>query len=72
MNNPNSHQLFCKKCGVHSFHRYYVPQLGGEFVSINVGCLDDFEPPEAVEVKVIYSDGRNNNWGNAPEETRHL
>ena len=72
MNNPGAHQLFCKKCGVHSFHRFCVPQLGGEFISINVGCLDDFEPPEAAEVKVIYADGRNNNWSNAPEETRHL
>jgi hypothetical protein len=54
--------LFCTTCGVHAFHKLNVPQAGGEFVSVNVACLDDV-PIEVLEgVKVRYADGRSDNW----------
>jgi hypothetical protein len=66
------HHLFCKTCGVHSFGRGDIPQLGGAFYSVKVACLDDVDPSELIAAPVHYSDGRNNNWEHTPAETRHL
>jgi hypothetical protein len=64
--------LFCKVCGVRSFERGYIEQIGGAFVSVKVNCLDDVEPRELIEAPVHYANGRDNAWWNAPDETRHL
>jgi hypothetical protein len=61
------HQLFCKHCGVHAFHRLNRPQIGGEWYSIAVNTLDDVEPTEMASWKVNYYDGRNDNYRNQPE-----
>jgi hypothetical protein len=66
------HHLFCRTCGVRPFGRGYVEAIGGEYVSINLGALDDAEPAELAEAPVSHADGRNNAWWNAPAETRHL
>jgi hypothetical protein len=50
---------FCKHCGVHAFARGHLAQLGGDYVSINLNCLDDVDPRD---VKVGYWDGRHDNW----------
>ena len=68
----SSHHLFCKHCGVRTFGRGYVEQIGGAFVAIQVGTLDDVTPAELVAAPVRYSNGRDNAWWNEPEETRHL
>lgn len=52
-------RYFCKTCGAHPFSRGNLPELGGEFASVNVNCLDDVDP---ATVKVQYWDGRHNNW----------
>jgi hypothetical protein len=64
--------LFCRHCGVRSFERGNVPEIGGEYVSIKVNCLDGVDPKELAEVPVRYLDGANNNWFEVPAETRHL
>ena len=66
------HHLFCRTCGVRPFGRGYVEAIGGDYVSINLGALDDADPTELAEAPVNHADGRNNAWWNAPAETRHL
>jgi|SRR5579859_7704481 len=72
MKNDAIHNLFCKTCGVHAFHRLNLPQMGGEFVSINIACLDDVGEIELAGLKVRYADGKADNWWNEPKETKHL
>jgi hypothetical protein len=68
----SGHHLFCKHCGVHSFGRGYIEEIGGHYVSIRLCALDDVEPAELVHAPVKYLNGRDDNWWNEPTETRHL
>lgn len=68
----SGHHLFCKHCGVRSFGRGYIEQMGGDYVSIAVAALDDVDPAELIEAPVKYADGRQNSWWTVPAETRHL
>ena len=52
-------RAFCKQCGIHCFGEGHLAELGGDFVSINYNTLDDVDPSE---VKVVYWDGRHDNW----------
>ncbi len=58
-----SHLMFCKHCGTHTFLRGNIPQLGGEYVGVNVQCLDDID---LIGVPVHHFDGRHNNWQAGP------
>lgn len=66
------HHLFCRHCGVRSFGRGYVEEIGGDFVAVQLASLDNVDPQELISAPIRYADGRNNNWGVAPEETGHL
>jgi hypothetical protein len=66
------HHLFCRHCGVRTFGRGYVKEIGGDYVSVQVLALDDVSPAELLAALVRFADGRNNNWGAVPDETRHL
>ena len=68
----SGHHLFCTHCGVRTFSRGYVEQIGGDYVSIQVSTLDDVRPDELIAAPVRYASGRDNAWWNAPAETRHL
>ncbi len=52
-------RMFCKTCGVHCFGPGHLAEIGGDYVSVNVNCLDDVDP---AEVSVVYFDGRHDNW----------
>lgn len=68
----SAHHLFCRYCGLRPFGRGHVPEIGGDYVSINIACLDDVDPSLLAELPVRYFDGGNDNWNSPPQETRHL
>ena len=70
--NDANHFLFCQRCGVRSFSRGHVKEIGGDYVAIQLASLDNVDPQELLAAPIRYADGRNNNWWNAPSETRHL
>lgn len=71
-NTRQGHHVFCTTCGVSSYGYGHVEQIGGDFVSIALNCLDDVTPEELLGAPVRYMDGRHDNWANEPEETRTL
>lgn len=62
---PNAY-YFCRRCGIQLFGKGDIPELGGEFVSVNVNALDEVDP---MTLKVIYWDGRHDNWHAGPRES---
>jgi hypothetical protein len=52
-------RYFCKTCGVHCYGKGDIPEIGGEFVSVNLNTLDDIDQGE---LTITYWDGRHNNW----------
>jgi hypothetical protein len=68
----SAHHRFCRTCGVAPFGDGYIEAIGGAYVAINLGALDDAEPSELAEAPVRYMDGRNDDWTHEPTETRHL
>jgi hypothetical protein len=68
----SGHHLFCKICGVRSFERGFVEQIGGDYVSVKLAALDQVDPRELIEAPVRFANGRDNAWWEPPLETRHL
>ena len=56
---------FCTRCGIHVFGRGNLPELGGAYGSVNINCIDDIDPST---LKVVYWDGRHNNWHAGPRD----
>lgn len=71
-NTQSIHHVFCKHCGVHSFSHGDIPEMGGEFYSVRIACLDDVDPEELAKAPIRYSDGKHDNWQHSPADTRNL
>jgi hypothetical protein len=54
-----SRRYFCKRCGIHTFSRGHLAELGGAFAGVNLNTLDDID---SAQLGVAYWDGRHNNW----------
>jgi hypothetical protein len=66
------HHLFCRNCGVRTFGRGHIEEMGGDFVTIQLASLDDATPAELIAAPLKYFNGRDNDWWHEPAETRHL
>jgi hypothetical protein len=58
-----STRYFCKHCGIHCYAEGYLEQVGGDYVSVNLNCLDEVD---VNELDVIHWDGRHDNWMAGP------
>jgi hypothetical protein len=45
---------------------------GFRYYNVNIACLDGVDIDELMAAPVTYRDGRNDDWGSPPAETRHL
>lgn len=63
---------FCKTCGVYSFVSSSLEVMGGDFVCINVACLEDVTPEELAAAPIRYEDGANDDWDNPPPITSYM
>lgn len=61
-----SRRYFCKHCGVHCFGRGHLAELGGDFASVSVNCLDQVD---VNTLSIVYWDGRHDNWHAGPRPT---
>lgn len=57
---------FCRTCGIFCFGRGHLEMLGGDYVSVNLDCLDDIDPADRT---IAYWDGRHDNWQAGPRST---
>ncbi len=65
------HHFFCSRCGVKPFGRGRMEGFG-DFVAVNVACLDDATDTEIAEAPVEFQNGRDDSWGSPPAESRYL
>lgn len=50
---------FCGRCGTQLYGTGHLAELGGDFVSVNLQCLDGVEIDA---LRIGYWDGRHDNW----------
>ena len=65
------HHLFCNVCGVRAFGRGEWKHLG-QFVSVNVVCLEGVGDDILAGLEVVYRNGREDKWGERPGVVGHL
>jgi hypothetical protein len=46
--------------------------MGGDFVCVNVACLDDVPDEDLAAALMRFEDGAHDDWGHAPSVTAHL
>src|SRR5262245_28262356 len=64
---------FCKHCGVTAYVSGDAAEWNdGDYVSINVACLDGLTPETLASIPVAYFDGLHDTWAPLTGETRYL
>jgi hypothetical protein len=58
-----SRRFFCWECGVYCFGRGHLEEVGGDYVSVHLNCLDGIE---LTDVSLSYWDGRHDSWQAGP------
>lgn len=66
------HHVFCLRCGTRLWTLGNIAEMGGPFVQVCVGALDDATVDELAQAPIHFADGAVDNWWNAAQETRHL
>src|SRR3954467_10803149 len=56
-------RYFCARCHVYCFGKGPLEELGGDFVSVNLNCIDGFDVSKAT---LVHWDGRHDNWQAGP------
>jgi hypothetical protein len=60
-----STRSFCRHCGVHCFGKGHLAEVGGDYVAVNLNCVDELD---VSTIPVMYWDGRHNNWQSGPSD----
>jgi hypothetical protein len=68
----DNHHLFCKTCGVRIATVGDLKENGGPYASIAVSTLENLPIEQLIAAPVRYMNGRDDDWGHPPKETRHL
>lgn len=64
---------FCRHCGVLPYASGDAAEWNdGDYVSINVACLDDLDPATLSAVPITYLDGLHDTWAPIEENTQYL
>jgi hypothetical protein len=56
-------RYFCARCHIYCFGKGHLDMLGGDYVSVNLNCIEGFDETKA---ELVYWDGRHNNWHAGP------
>jgi hypothetical protein len=70
-NAKKNQHFFCRRCGVRAFGVGNDTPIGTMY-GVNVGCLEGITEEELSKVPVIYVDGMNDRWQEAPAFFSHL
>ena len=70
-NTRRNEHWFCRTCGVRPFG---IGNAAGpdRIYGVNLGCLENVSDEALAAAPIVYVDGREDNWQNAPAITRHL
>jgi hypothetical protein len=60
-------RFFCARCHIYCYGSGHLAELGGDYVSVNLNCIENFD---VSKTDLLFWDGRHNNWGAGPRPTR--
>ena len=64
--------LFCRTCGLAPFGHGDVPEMGGEFWSVAVACIEGLSDAERAAIPIRFFNGRDDAWMETPEVVSFL
>lgn len=64
---------FCKHCGIFPYAFGEAAEWNdGDYVSVNVACLDGLDPETLAAIPIAYLDGLHDTWQPLTGDTRYL